>query len=221
MIRRLQESPNLALRAFLLTGGFVLLLGPPGYPPFWYIYQRFTMFFMFGLVVLIGVAARRASASRVLAAAGLGCALLHGGLWLEHVHGFRAEARDFLATLPDEPLDSPLGVTMSDTGYRGEAEALVHIANYHTTLNGGVVVSAMYDFPFSVVRRNVDEDRLPRFTDLVTAEPDAYVPLSAINHVIRRGEVDPEGAFAECFFAVGSSGAWTLYQRWEAMSDKR
>jgi len=203
-----------ALAAFLVTAAGVVLFAPSGYPPFWSVYQRFTVMLWLGLVFLAAqLLGRDWRPRRTVLAALLRICLVHVGLWGEHFWAYRTEARDLLTVLRAAPHDGVLGFTTGDPSFRGEPEAFVHAGNYHTVLNGSIALSALPDFPYTQVQRKVGEDVLPNAFEARTTGPDFYRTCPHIRVVLAREPLPPTAKwFREHFMPLTRAGRWTLYQ---------
>jgi hypothetical protein len=202
------------LWAWLITMGAIVLLAPPGFPPFWWIYERFIWALWLGLIVLAAV--RTGPRMPAKAVAGFVVLLaVHAALWAEHLASFRNEHRDLRAVLVEHEPQYVLGMYMADTRYRGEREAFVHFGDHATLVGGGPVVSHIYDFPQVQVERRVSRDVFPMYQDIQTQGPSAYVDLAAIDDVLVRGGLTPgrDDEFGCAFVPVKTAGAWTLYRR--------
>ncbi len=209
------QPTSAALAAFLVTAAGVVLFAPSGYPPFWSIYQRFTVMLWLGLIFLTAQLLGRDWCPRpaVRATLLLVC-LAHVGLWGEHFRAYRAEARDLLTVLRAAPHDGVLGFTAGDPSFRGEPEAFVHAGNYHTVVNGSMAISALPDFPYTQVQRRVGEAALPNALEARTAGPDYYRNYPCIQRVLAREPLPTSAKWFRTHFApLTRAGRWTLYQR--------
>ena len=166
--------PRTAILALLGAAAAVVLLAPPGYPPFWSVYQRFTFVLMIALALWGGAAAGRGFAPRglvyLLALANVALGLL----WAEHVAGFGPTARDLVALSRDAHPAGFGAYVVADTAYRGEAEALVHTANLATAFGHLPAQSELYDFPFARVRRG------PGMSEPIPKESANYASVTAL-----------------------------------------
>lgn len=204
-----------ALGALTLAATSVVLLGPPGYPPFWSVYQRFVWLFMLSLVLWSAMLLGSRRLPRAAAAVFVAIPALHAGLWLEHMISFRAEALDFIELVESTPAPTVLGVYLGDRSYRGDAEALAHAGDYFTVLRKRPVVSSLYGYPYSHVRRRAGIGELPDYDQVRRNGPDVYLETPAITSVIVRGVLPARNArlFLEAFTVERKIGHWTLYTR--------
>ena len=166
--------PRTAILALLGAAAVVVLLAPPGYPPFWSVYQRFTFVLMIALTLWAGAAAGRGFAPRglvyLLALANVALGLL----WAEHVLSFGPTTRDLVALSRQTRCEGVGAYVVADAAYRGEAEALVHTANLATAFGHLPAQSELYDFPFARVRRG------PGMSESIPTESANYASVAAL-----------------------------------------
>jgi hypothetical protein len=203
-LERLRDDPRLPVLVLVACTGAICLLAPPGLPPYWSLYQRFSALFLLGVIVLGSTLRHRVYRGRVGAVLILGAVIFHAVSWGGHIWGFAPEVKDLAALLPKPHRGSVLCAIVEEAAYRGDPEALAHVANYHTVWNGGVVASAMYDFPFSTVKRKVDGTALPKMEDCLRS--------AAVDVLIVRAGAGPRRAFPG-FELKAKAGAWTRYGR--------
>jgi hypothetical protein len=199
--------------ALLLCAGFVIVLAPPGLPPYWSVYQRFTVFMLLGVILTAALGYAKRPPGAAMKAVIVLVAAVHMGLWAEHFIAFRTEANTLRQVLPEPAPGAILGVHVTDATYRGDVEALHYAADYHTAWHGGIVVSNLYDFPFTVVRRRADETILPRRADVRAHGPDALVDYPHVRHVLVRGRLGDAPRFESHFHEARTAGRWRLYER--------
>lgn len=208
-----------ACAALLLVAAGVVALAPLGFPPYYWIYQRFTGMLMMALALTAAwLLAPGWRPGRGLGFALAALPLLHAGLWFEHLWSFRPYARDILTVLSQVPDGELLGVYIADARYRGDAEAFMHVGNQFIVRRRQMAVSMIYDFDHTCLARARPKEVLPSFADAQDHGPDVYINAPLIRYVLVRGEPTPDGAagFRRTFEPAVHLGNWTVFRRQRA-----
>jgi hypothetical protein len=214
-VRALVALPGFTgIGALLLAAGATVAFAPPGYPPFWNVFQRFMCLLVLALVFWAAALAGRGWFHPKAAGALAGVALLHGGMWLEHTWSYRYQLTPLTKLFAAVPEGGIPGVFAADQRYRGDGEVFAHVSNLFIVLEDRLAVSPLFDYPYTHIPRRADPAVLPRY-DGIHDEGSAVFLQSPLKHVIVR-ETEKHNAgerFHAAFRPLLRSGEWTLYRR--------
>jgi hypothetical protein len=214
-VRVLFRLPGFAgIGALLLAAGATVAFAPPGYPPFWNVFQRFMCLLVLALVFWAAALAGRRWFHPKAACLLAGIALLHGSLWLEHTLSYRDQLAPLTRLFAAVPAEAIPGIFAADQKYRGDGEVFAHVSNLFIVLHGRMAVSPLFDYPYTHVPRQADPAVLPPY-DGIHDDGAAVFLQSPLKYVIVR-ETDEHGAgdrFHAAFRPLSRSGGWTLYRR--------
>jgi hypothetical protein len=204
LLRALRLDERLPLVVFIACAIGLCLLAPPGIPPYWSIYQRFSVMVLLGAVVLASTY-HRPGLPRPMVLSLIAVVVAHATLWADHILAFGREVRDMASLFPAPAPGRVLCPVVSEPAYRGEPEAFRHAANYYTVWDQGLVASALYDFQFTAVGLRAAPTRLPHEWDCLSS--------AAVTNALVRGPRAAEGARRAGFEPLATRGAWALYRR--------
>ncbi len=204
-LSELRADRRLPLFAFVGCAAALFVLVPPGVPPYWNFYQRFSAFIFLGAIVLGSTLRRRILPDRLLAMAAVALVVAHGASWGEHILAFGKEARDLDALLPPPETGRVLCPIVKDVSYyRGEPEVFLHFVDYYTVWRKGVV-AMQFGAGSSPVWRRVGLERLPTIWNCL--------PDRNVDYAVVRADAAGEALDREGFALQEARGEWRLYHR--------
>jgi hypothetical protein len=209
----LKKPAVTAVFTFILCAGFCFFLLPTGLPGQGYLYQRFGVILIMGIIIA-GSIFSSGKMTKLKIAALLAVCLLHFGLYYDYFTAFDRENRGFSEEiLPAVPPDKILAGLMADNLYRGHP-MFFHFPNYFIIREEGIAASCITKYRFGVIRRKVTEDVLPVYDELVRDTTHILNNYGKVDYLLVRGELPPTfDELMQRFKLVKSSGKWFLYKK--------
>ncbi|NNF06129.1 MAG: hypothetical protein HKN21_05160 [Candidatus Eisenbacteria bacterium] len=201
--RLIRIHPGIAAFAFSAAGCYWIL--PGHFPDQWFLYQRFLVFLLLGLVLIASTLKipRLGRALVTLLAVG------HLAVYSEYFVSFDREAKPILDVMP-QPGEGKLAGFMYDNGFRG-SNPFVHFPAYHMVWNKDIAVSALCDFRFSLIDRKADEQKLPVYKDWLDRDWVYDMRYRDIPLLLVKGELPGQTKSRLTDYETrGVSGGWTL-----------
>ncbi len=195
----------------VFLGGFFIL--PQQIPGQNLIYQRLSVLFLIGLIILGGLLCRQVRARAVKLVICL-ISLCYCLFWLDYYATFDHENRAFTrSVLPESGTSDRLAGLIYDYTYRGHP-VYIHFPNYHVVWNHGIVTSTMIDYRFGTVRRQATLPALPPYNAWIAKSRGYDGRYNHLEYILVRGWLPAQAAQSLWHFSATShSGSWTLYRR--------
>ena len=195
----------------VFLGGFFIL--PQEIPGQNLIYQRLSVLFLIGLIILGSLLCRQMRARSVKLVICL-ISLCYCLFWLDYYTAFDHENRSFTrSVLPESGTRDRLAGLIYDYTYRGHP-VYIHFPNYHVVWNQGIVTSTMTDYRFSSVRRQATIEALPPYNEWIAEFRGYDERYNHLEYILLRGRLPAQAAQSLSHFSVTRhSGPWKLFQR--------
>lgn len=206
----------LPLYVFVFGSLFCFLFLPQDIPDEIHLfYQRFSVFFFLGVILLTSLIISKKKGSFEIAALCLLC-LLHYGAWSDYFRQFSREVRTFTAgILPDDARNKKLAGLIFDYRFRGRP-IYIHFPDYYTVWKRGVACTFLIDCglgSFGSTKRKAGKQVLPEYLRWIGKDNYYDGRYEKIGYLLVRGKMPDEirGQLSG-FNKVKQQGKWRLYQ---------
>jgi len=224
IVRRLRAATLLPLPRgtrwallFTVAGAGCFFLLPEYLPGYSFIFQRFSVPFILGMIILAACLSRGAAHSRMPAVICL-CVALQMMLWAVYLYGFDRENRSIgIETLPSDAAPGTLAGVVFDPYYRGYPSR-IHMADYYVVWKKGIVAMRTLDARSFPIARRGDKRSLPRNHEWVRwwVESDGFDPrhYDDLDYLLVCGEIPMRARDLLAGFVLEKQdGPWVLYRR--------
>lgn len=198
---------------FMLCTFLCFFLLPAGLPGQGYLYHRFAVILILGVIIAGGLFSSL-KMSKIKIAALLAVCLLHFGLYYDYFTAFDRENDSFAEeVLSDIPSDKTLVGLIADNLYRGHP-MYFHFPNYFIIRQQGIAASCITKYRFGVIRRKIAEDILPVYDELMRDTVHILNNYEKTDYLLIRGELPSVyKPLLHSFKLVKSSGKWFIYEK--------
>lgn len=176
--------------AFVLGAAFCFLCLPEGLPGQWALNQRFSVYFILGVIALSSVFELKMLPRPLVIAVILSGCLVHAALYADYFRDFGEETDGFAEAILPVAGETRLAGLILEPHFRGTLSYL-HFSNYYIVRRQGIAVSRMVDFRFGTVRRKEDGSDLPEAMMRFDISPDYAGEYDEIDYLMVRGEISP------------------------------
>ncbi|MBN1210981.1 MAG: hypothetical protein JXA92_00245 [candidate division Zixibacteria bacterium] len=211
--RALKKPAATSVFIFIFCALLCFFLLPEGLPGQGYLYQRFAVILILGIIAAGGSFASP-KISKIKTVALLTVCLLHFGLYYDYFTAFDRENEGFAEEIISEiPTDKILVGLIADNLYRGHP-MYFHFPNYFIVRRQGIAASCITKYRFGIIRRKMTEDILPVYDEL--ARDTTYISgnYEKADYLLIRGELPPVyKPLLNSFKLVKSLGKWFIYDK--------
>ena len=182
------EGKYIPLYIFILTAFLSFLLLPDRIPGNWCLYERFSVYFLISVIILVGIMYKNAGKTWVL----LICIIsfLHFILWAGYFTDFQKENFLFRKDLfPRKTEGKRLAGLITDNKFRGKP-VYIHFPNYYIIWKKGIGATMIIDYRFGPIRRKEGKGNLPSYMDIVLKQN--FKEFKNINYILIRGKLPSE-----------------------------
>jgi len=195
---------------FVAAAGLCFFGLPEGLPRQWALNQRFSVYFILGVIVFSSVVELRILPRKLVISAILCSCLFHATLYADYFREFGIESEDFTDLALPEADEARLAGLILKPHYRGTLSYL-HFPNYYIVRNQGIAVTRFVDFRFGIVRRKSEGSELPRAFKRFDKTPHYTGEYDEVDYLLVRGEIEPEmWQFLNNFEETDRNGDWSL-----------
>ncbi len=179
-----------------------------------YVFDRFSVFFMLSLITLCAATFPYSLNKAVKAWIVTGC-LLYSILWSNYFYEFEKEASSFTKKVLPSRSEETLCGMIYDREFRGR-KVYQHFLNYHIVWNKGIACSGFIDFKvIPAIGRKASLSRLPKYIGTIGSKNDRYVgQYRNVDYLLVRSKSKASTKkVIDNFRLIRSSGPWFLYQK--------
>lgn len=176
-----------------------------------YIFDRFSVFFLLSIIILLSADSWRLK-GRWKAWALTGC-VLHALLWSHYFYDFRKESASFTPEIFPGGKDETLCALIYDKRFRGR-NVYQHFPLYYIVWKQGIACARFIDMRYvTLIRRKASEEELPRYLEDVGRRLNITPDYGNMDYLlVRRHEDTRVRKVISRFRLLRSSGRWFLYQ---------
>jgi hypothetical protein len=184
-------------------------------------YQRFSVFFFIGIIILGSVIVPK-YLNRIIIPAVCSVCILHFVLWADYFRDFKKETSIFSEEFfPENAGEEKMAGLIFDYRFRGRP-IYIHFPDYYIVWKQGIACTFIIDSglgSFGSTKRKASKESLPEYLAWVGKHNDYDGRYNDMDYILSRGEISEEAKqYLNNFALIKKEGKWKLYHRKEHKS---